>query len=570
MRKPALGFGCALILVLCLPALVRAEDFYVAIGLYRSGPGPEDVLSSMGNSVSIYPFFESRAVFANSSASANAGLLGDLMRIYGLDSVTSVFEQTTAWNKAMGALPGVLVFEENVFQLDLRPKVLAPDKIQMRVLLSRARRTAAGPEHILDATLIATIDDPVVAGFSYRNQRYYLSFRVSKKPVVTEAGDRRVSIGGKETPRIPLPIKRVPPEIPKDLERADVEGEVVLRVTVGPKGTVTDVQVLQSLDPGVDKATTQALRQWTFEKASTKGGARPSSFVMSFRYRPGGAWDLGSDLEENADSSRPAVEPVSGNPKELDRILASCAAYCDRLSAAVLDFVCEEKIDEEIYEYYMDPGRDYISATLKKRTEKNAFLYDYQMIRTTAGIREDRTLLEDNGRKTREAHAALKTKRFFSYQSIYGPIGFFARDRQSLFDYALAGRDTYNGADVWVVEVKPKGGLGNLPSGKAWVGPDSGQILKIERDAESLEGYGQVLRTYDLTKVKPQFITEHYYETAKNGILFPSKTTFRESIRGQSGRRFQISKTEIAFAKYRFFTVQIEASVIKRAPETER
>jgi hypothetical protein len=255
-----------------------------------------------------------------------------------------------------------------------------------------------------------------------------------------------------------------------------------------------------------------------------------------------------------------SVSPAAG---ELERALAAGAAYCRKLSAAVLDFVCEERIAEEIYEYFGEASLDFSYASLKKRTEKNDYLYDYQMIRTPAGLREDRTLLEENGRTTRQPHARLKTKRFFSYQSIYGPIGFFAGDRQPLFDYALGGRSTMNGIPVRIVEVKPKSGRTDLPSGKAWIDLDSGRILKIERDAESLEGYGAVVRSYDADALTPRFVTEHFYETEKNGILFPSKTVFRESFRTKAGRRFQAGRIEITFANYRFFTVQTEERIIK-------
>jgi hypothetical protein len=257
-------------------------------------------------------------------------------------------------------------------------------------------------------------------------------------------------------------------------------------------------------------------------------------FLFPLSARPELHGEFGKPQVRESDS----VSPAAG---ELERALAAGAAYCRKLSAAVLDFVCEEKIAEEIYEYFGEASLDFSYAALKKRIERNDYHYDYQMIRTPAGLREDRTLLEENGRATRQTHARLKTKRFFSYQSIYGPIGIPVR----------------------IVEVKPKSGRTDLPSGKAWIDLESGRILKIERDAESLEGYDAVLRSYDAEALTPRFITEHFYETEKNGILFPSKTIFRESFRTKAGRRFQAGRIEITFAKYRFFTVQTEEHIIK-------
>jgi TonB family protein len=349
---------------------------------------------------------------------------------------------------------------------------------------------------------------------------------------------------------------------PPGPEGGTVEGEVVLRVTVDQDGRVTNVQVLKPLDPEVDRAAAQALGQWTFEAAPPKDKSRPVSFAVSFHFRKGAAWNLGS----GEDLIPPPIEAVAPAAGDLERILASSAEYCRKLSAAVLDFVCEERIVEEIYNYVFDPTPTYTQITMKRRMDKFTYLYDYQMIRTEAGVREDRTLLEENGRKTKEAHAALKTKKFFSYQSIYGPIGFFGRDRQSLFAYKLAGKNAVNGKKTWVIEIKPKSDGEKLPSGKAWVDQDTSQILKLEIDAQSLEGFAQALKNYDLDKVTPEFRTEHYYEVEKKGLLFPSQTTFRENVRIQKGRRVQIAKTEILFTNYRFFTIQTEAAIKDQEP----
>ncbi len=255
---------------------------------------------------------------------------------------------------------------------------------------------------------------------------------------------------------------------------------------------------------------------------------------------------------------------VAPNPDELDQILSACAAYCGRLSAAVLDFICEERIEEEIYAYGLDRSLDYSFASIRRKTERNAYIYDYQLIRRDGKVRENRTLLEENGRKTQEPQARLKTKRFFSYRSVFGPVGFFGRDRQLLFDYALAGQAKVKGFQTWVIEVKPKAGNRDLPSGRAWVNRDDGRIVKLEMDASSLEGYEKVMKMYDLDNVIPQFKTEHLYEVEKNGLFFPSRTAFRESVRTARGRRIQMSKTEIAFVHYRFFTVETQETLRKR------
>jgi len=254
---------------------------------------------------------------------------------------------------------------------------------------------------------------------------------------------------------------------------------------------------------------------------------------------------------------------VAQDPGGLDHLLAACAVYCGKLSAAVLDFICEERIEEEIYDYNRGGGIGFFSSSLQRNTERNRYLYDYQMVRWEGTVRESRTLLQENRRKTNEARAPLKTKRFYSYRSVYGPVGFFGRDRQPLFDYELGSRAKVG--DVWtrVIDIKPKDGRVNLPSGKAWVSEDGGRIVKLEMDAASLEGYEKVMNTYDLNRVTPRFKTEHLYEVEKNGLLFPSRTVFRESLRTPGGRRIQVSRTEISYVNYRFFTVQTQETIRK-------
>ncbi len=41
-------------------------------------------------------------------------------------------------------------------------------------------------------------------------------------------------------------------------------------------------------------------------------------------------------------------DPKTSDQEELENILKNCAAYCEKLAHSVLDFVCLERISEEI------------------------------------------------------------------------------------------------------------------------------------------------------------------------------------------------------------------------------
>ena len=78
------------------------------------------------------------------------------------------------------------------------------------------------------------------------------------KPGVVRAGD------GVPVPKI---IRRVEAEFPPG-----EKGTVILEVTIGPEGTVTDVRVLRGY-PALDAAAIKAVRQWIFEVSRIDGRA---------------------------------------------------------------------------------------------------------------------------------------------------------------------------------------------------------------------------------------------------------------------------------------------------------
>lgn len=78
----------------------------------------------------------------------------------------------------------------------------------------------------------------------------------------------RAGQGGVPVPTI---LRRVEPEFP-----TGAKGTVILEVTIGSDGTVTDVRVLRG-DPALDPAAVKAVRQWRFEVTRIDG--RPVSVV---------------------------------------------------------------------------------------------------------------------------------------------------------------------------------------------------------------------------------------------------------------------------------------------------
>lgn len=70
----------------------------------------------------------------------------------------------------------------------------------------------------------------------------------------------------------PKVIKKVPPEFPAEATRKGVNaGSVKCKITIGPDGTVLEVEILEAEPKKVfDKASIAALKEWKFEGTGQK------------------------------------------------------------------------------------------------------------------------------------------------------------------------------------------------------------------------------------------------------------------------------------------------------------
>lgn len=79
--------------------------------------------------------------------------------------------------------------------------------------------------------------------------------------------------------RLPTLTRDVKPYYTADAMRAKVHGSIVLRGIVDRNGTVQDVHVVQSVEPGLDAAAREAFAQWRFRPATRRG--EPVSIAIS-------------------------------------------------------------------------------------------------------------------------------------------------------------------------------------------------------------------------------------------------------------------------------------------------
>jgi len=291
------------------------------------------------------------------------------------------------------------------------------------------------------------------------------------------------------------------------------------------------------------------------------------------------------------------VAAEKGQSDTLEKVLEGSAKYCDKLAAAALDFVCVERIEEteqsehrksypgspetwspssnpETGSRVMKPSstqivtKSYRQNRQPQKVKNNSYVYDYQLIKKGSEIEEKRILLEENGKKKAEPDADLKTKRFYSKRSVFGPIGLLGRSRQDKFQYIMLDEDRIEGRDTFVIEVKPLEGIEEpVNYGKVWIDKEDYSVLKIEVDQESIMGLDSTKNKNIVHTVKDV----HHYGVQKNGLRFPSRTVFEESYKAKAARQivsrsadaldnrgFLWIKTEISYGDYRFFTVDVD------------
>ncbi len=218
----------------------------------------------------------------------------------------------------------------------------------------------------------------------------------------------------------------------------------------------------------------------------------------------------------------------SGNQEELETILKKCAEYCEKLAHSVLFFVCKEEITEKTHSRFsiLSTRDDLKTFYLRPRggTVKNVYVYDYQLLRKKNEFKEQRILIEENGKKKHEEGATLKTI-FFKHENIvFGPIGLLSSYWQPRHDYRIIKEEKLKGDKAVIIEATPKPGytLGHM-YGKIWVRKNDFSILKIEWNQQSIKGYELVEETAKRLRAKPRLSLIAEYGIEKNEIRFPSR-----------------------------------------------
>jgi protein TonB len=80
-------------------------------------------------------------------------------------------------------------------------------------------------------------------------------------------------------------IKKIEPPYPEVARRTKLEGVVVLEAVITKTGSVEEVKVLRALNPTLDQAALNAVKQWKYKPATLNGRPVKVYFTVTVTFR---------------------------------------------------------------------------------------------------------------------------------------------------------------------------------------------------------------------------------------------------------------------------------------------
>ncbi len=250
----------------------------------------------------------------------------------------------------------------------------------------------------------------------------------------------------------------------------------------------------------------------------------------------------------------------------LARVLGLAADYCDRLSRASLDFVCFEEVTERI----QDRNPVYPSSAFGRPGWRNdlvehRYLYDYQFVVKDGRKTEERRVLEIDGIKRKPEDGGLDTLTFFYKNVLFGAVDLLDLSRQPFYRYRLRARESVDGREVLVVEAEPAPGLTvAVNRGTVWLREKDAAILKIVWNVDSMARTAAIQATAKEFRGQPQILQVTEFGLEKNGVRFPTRFGIEEAYVTKRGRKIVRSTMDAVYRDYKFFTVEVSTTGIRR------
>jgi hypothetical protein len=338
--------------------------------------------------------------------------------------------------------------------------------------------------------------------------------------------------------------------------------------------------VTEPVHPYLEYSALQALLRERFEPVHRNGKPVEAVFPYEFKFER-----LAKPRPDGGDRADVERAPLSN---KLVALLAGCADYCRSLAGSMLDYVCEETINEIDYRLRANPQQelDYVKTFFIKRTNlgpamgmvgapltlmdpqltrRTRYICDYQIVKEEDVVKERRIILRKGGRKVSES-TVLEDRRYSFLMPILAGNRILAAERQGLFMFRLAGESRSLGRECDILEALPiNGNEEGLESAKIWVDKKNYRILKCEIEGVPIEGFEEVLTDCVQLGVHPRFITTYEYGASYKSVSLPSRTAVRIEypLSGFRGGLIVKATIDMKYSKFRYFDVDTEHRVIK-------
>jgi TonB family protein len=618
MSKTSRLLGLIIVSILFVSWSLAAEDILIQIRFFqgiwmgdKSGLQKVEALST-----SSHPEIASlKAMVDGPESELKVALIDALLDVMDLRKVDDLFSFKKTWNGKDSSLSeSVMQKPASAYRFDFFPERLSPQAISLQTLIHykeievplkaekdpdkklqrelravlASRRYKRLMEKIFERELVLEMGNPIIVAIPYESRAFFMMIVLrsnhldleQEEPIETEKPEKAYILEATK------PIHQVIPVYPAELRQQGVGGKVELQFVVDEKGNVQFVEVVTPLHPYLDYAAVQALKQWKFEPPLRKGKPAPGIFILKVHFNP----ETWRQWEETIESREAPADSRTSVQEKLGKILEQCAEYCRKLGGAALDFVCEETIKEIQYNIRAESIAEQkkhwyrIVKRTKKAvigvmwgsqqlwdpwgTEKNQYVCDYQLIRKGDLIKEQRIVLEENGRRITDQKKLLEEKRFSMLRPLFAAARLLSKDRQSLFNYRILEEERVQGKEAYVIEAVPKfKDVGELEYAKIWVDKMNFQINKTEIEGVPIEGYEKILKEATQLNIKPEFKITHHYQIEKKGILFSSSSKVRIAYPPlKPMQRFlhrMRLKIDMTYDKFKFFTVETEHEIKK-------
>lgn len=596
-----IAFQCPFLLSIEVRLLIQVHLFYTT---QAQSPADFDQtkIQSTSSRIELVPLKEAAS---SSEKEFTASIVNGLLELYDLDSIEDLFLHESPWNgNGRPDLRGAYFYKNIFYRVSIQPHRLPSGQIALHLSIHKSSqpgsKSAEEDEVVIDQELLLSVEEPIIIGVRRKEGIYFLMVRITRGNPRTTLPETERPLRARQIDQavVPEALVRVRPDFPEALQNRNIAGEIGVRLTIDANGDVIRVDVVKPLYPYLNYTAVQAFLQWKFEPVLDKG--RPIPVIFDYTYDFNREMDVGL-------STMGSMPKMGSNPPsqgDLPDVLAGVGEYCSRLNRVALDFVCDETIKEthfdllngprlvtvvvgpkaevvaqENHPLFEDNEQDdsrprYVPGKVRivdwwivmdpKKTRRNTFLCDYQIVKKAAILAERRYLLRANGHRVKEQKLPFMENRFSGLSSLFAPLRVMAKEVQSKFDYSVIGKERVLERMARVIAALPKSGDENgIWSAKIWVDEKNFRVLKCEIEGVPIDGYEDVLNDCVALNIRPKFITSHRYRNERSGVLLPWQSDVRVEYGIESLGLVPKNMISLKYDHYKFFLVETNHTIDK-------